>query len=468
MDGAVTVGLSVLVDEGLGNSGYLLDLGDGGALVVDPPRDLRAVRASAAEAGLRVRFVADTHLHADFLSGAAQLAHDEGALVLASAAGDRGFVHRGLVDGEEVDLGGVTLRAMATPGHTDEHLAFLMSDDQSPLGVFSGGSLLVGSVARTDLLGRERREELARAQYGSLRRLVALPEATALWPTHGAGSFCAAPPGTERTSTIGREIASNPLLGLDEDTFVAQLLGSLGSYPPYFRRLGELNRTGPIVLASGYTPALVPLSVSTVRALRSDGALVVDVRPVADYAAGHIPGSVSIPLRPQFATWLGWLVEPGVPLVIVRNTDGTGAQDAAEVVWQALKVGYDNFAGELDVGMDAWAEAGLAVATTELVRPEQLGDRQVLDIRQDTEFAEGHLPAATHIELGELVDGVATAPEWVLPPASEAPVLMCGHGERAASAASLFERAGYRNLAVLVGGPRGWAAATGSRLESGA
>src|SRR6201991_1696092 len=236
----------LVVDEGLGNTCYLLDLGDGSALVVDPPRDLRALRAAVEKAGLRIRFAADTHLHADFLSGARQLAHDDGAQVLASAAGGRQFGHRGLADGDEVDLGGLALTAMGTPGHTDEHLSFLVNDGGSPVGVFTGGSLIVGSAARTDLLGPERTDELARAQFRSLQRLAQLPDPTAVWPTHGAGSFCSAPPGAERTSTIGRELASNPLLRIDdEDRFIEQLLGSLGSHPPYFLRLAEVNRRGP-------------------------------------------------------------------------------------------------------------------------------------------------------------------------------------------------------------------------------
>ena len=156
--------------------------------------------------------------------------------VLASAAGDREFTHTGLHDGDEVDLGGLRLRALLTPGHTHEHLAFLLLDGDREVGVFTGGSLLVGSAARTDLVSDERTDELTRAQYASLRRLAALPGEVQVWPTHGAGSFCSAPPGAERTSTIARELATNPLLqAADEDAFVAQLLGSLGSYPSYFR-----------------------------------------------------------------------------------------------------------------------------------------------------------------------------------------------------------------------------------------
>ena len=443
-----------VVDEGLGNSCYLVDLGDGGALVVDPPRDLRAVRAAARRRRLRVRFAADTHLHADFLSGAVQLAHDEDAQVLASATGARRFAHRGLRDGDEVDLGGLRLATLATPGHTDEHFAFVLRDGDSAVGVFTGGSLIVGSAARTDLLGADRAAELARAQYGSLRRLAMLPEDTAVWPTHGAGSFCSAPPGVQRTSTIGRELATNALLRApDAETFVRTLLGSLGSYPPYFLRLGEVNRHGPTVLADD-AGVPTPLAPPAVRRLQADDAVVVDVRPVSDYAAAHVPGAVSIPLRAQFATWLGWLVEPATPLIIVRGDD----QDPAEVVWQALNVGYERVAGELAGGMTAWTAAGYDTASTALVTAEQIGDRPVLDVRQRSEFAAGHLPGAAHVELGE-VAGTAGH----LPPGPT--VVMCGHGERAAGAASLLERAGHRDVAILTGGPEDWARATGRALR---
>jgi hydroxyacylglutathione hydrolase len=451
------VDVVALVDEGLGNSCYLVDLGDGSALVVDPPRDLRAVRAAAARGGLRVRFAADTHLHADFLSGAPQLAHDDGAEVLASAAGHRTFDHRAMADRDEVDLGGLSLRALATPGHTDEHMSFLLLGGSTPVGLFSGGSLIVGSAARTDLLGPERAEELARAQYGSLRRLAMLPEDTALWPTHGAGSFCSAPPGVERTSTIGHERATNPLLQVpDGDAFIGALLGSLGSYPPYFLRLGEANRRGPAVVDIGSTGRLSPLAVSAVRRLQADGAIVIDVRPDADYAAAHIPAAVSIPLRAQFATWLGWLAPPDTPMVVVRNDD----QDAEEIVWQALKVGYDQFAGELDGGMAAWTATGQPTARTELLTPAQIGDRRVLDVRQRPEFISGHLPGAVHVELGQVAAAADQLPDGPI-------VVMCGHGERAAGAASLLERAGHRGLAVVAGGPDDWARATGRDLETG-
>jgi hydroxyacylglutathione hydrolase len=448
---------AAVVDEGLGNSCYLLDLGDGSALVVDPPRDLRAVRAAAGKAGLRIRFAADTHLHADFLSGARQLAHDDGATILASAAGRRAFGHRGLDEGDEVDLGGLSVTALATPGHTDEHLSFLLRDGDRPVGVFTGGSLIVGSAARTDLLGPQRTEELARAQFRSLRRLSALPLETAVWPTHGAGSFCSAPPGADRTSTIGWELATNPLLGItDEDLFVEQLLGSLGSYPAYFLRLAELNRRGPAVLDPASTGRLAQLPAPAVQDLRENGAVVVDARPTRAYSRVHIPGALSIPLRAQFATWLGWLVPPEIPIVVVRDPE----QDLAELVWQALNIGADRLVGELAGGIDAWVAAGHPTAGIRLIEPGEVDERhRMLDVRQDPEFAAGHLPGAVHIELGALAQAIRDLPV-------EPTLLMCGHGERAMGAASLLERAGHRDLTVLAGGPNDWARATGEKLQT--
>ncbi|MFC9396570.1 MBL fold metallo-hydrolase [Streptomyces sp. NPDC057027] len=443
-----------LVDHGLGNSAYLVDLGDGRALAVDAGRDLRALHTAARERGLTVAYAADTHLHADFLSGALQLGHDHGAAVLASAAGHRAFDHQGLADGDEVDLGGLTLRALATPGHTDEHLSFLLLDGDRELGVFTGGSLIVNSAARTDLLGPDRTEELARAQYHSLRRLTELPDETAVWPTHGAGSFCSAPPGKERTSTIGAQKQANPLLAApDEDTFVRQLTASLGTYPAYFDRLAETNRRGPAVLTG--TPLLPELSAEQVRALMSAGGHVVDARPAVEYAAGHIPGSLSIALRGQFATWLGWLLPDTAPLVFVT---GEG-QDLGEIVWQAYKIGYERLAGRLAGGMPAWLADGNEQATTDFVSAERAGGRPYVDVRQESEFTAGHVPGALHVELGALDRAAADAPNGA--------VVACRHGERAMTGASLLERAGHTGIAVLDGGPSDYAAAHGQELVQG-
>lgn len=441
-----------VVDEGRGNSAYLVDLADGRALAVDSGHDLRGVRAAAQRRGLTAAYAADTHLHADFLSGARQLAASDGATELASTAGHREFPHTALADGDEVDVGGLMPRTLFTPGHTHERIAFEVLDGSRALGVFTGGSLVVGSAARTDMVAPERTEELARAQDRSLQRLAGLDDDVAVWPTHGAGSFCSAPPGVERTSTIGAARATNALLPTgSEEVFVRKLLDSLGTFPPYFLRLGEINRRGPVLVECD---ALTPLPLAEVRRLRLAGAEVVDVRPVANFAAAHVPGSVSIPLRPGFATWLGLLVPTNWPIVIVRNAD----QDSAEIVWQARKVGYDHIAGELDGCLSSWADAGEPTTSIALLTPDELGGGRVLDIRQYNEFASGHLPGADHVELGQLTTRAGDLP-------SGPTVVMCGHGERAMGAASLLERAGHRDVSILDGGPDSWVEATGKSLE---
>jgi glyoxylase-like metal-dependent hydrolase (beta-lactamase superfamily II)/rhodanese-related sulfurtransferase len=450
----ITPAVVPLVDEGLGNSSYLVDLDDGRALVIDPSIDLRGVRRVADRRGLRIAFAADTHLHADFLTGARQLAASDGATILASAQGRRPYDHVALRDGDEVDLGGLRLRALTTPGHTDEHLAFLLLDGDRPLGVFSGGALIVGAVARTDLVEPSRTEELAHAQYQSVQRLIALPDTTLLWPTHGAGSFCSAPHAADRTSTIGRERTANPLLQTeDEDAFVDALVRSFGSYPPYFRKLGEVNRAGPAVLRQ--EPALAPLTVAQTEMAVARVAALGVVRPMAAYAAWHIPSSLSIHLRDAFATWLGWLVPFGNPVVVIRAAD----QDPAEISWQAAKIGY-SLVGELAGGIDMWKTAGRSISRTPLVTALEAQGRRVLDVRQRDEFTAGHVSNAVHIELGDLAARVADLHTRKL-------VVMCGHGERAMSAASVIERATGQVVSVLVGGPDELAAAAGTALETG-
>ena len=434
-----------LVDEGLGNSSYLVDLGDGRALAIDPPRDPTGHLAVAERLGITISHTAETHLHADFVSGSRELAA-RGATVLAPAPAKIEWPHRGLDDGDEMDLGGLRLQAIATPGHTPEHLAYLLCDGDAPVGLFSGGSLLVGSVARTDLIAPDQTEPLARALWRSIvERLLPLPDDLAVYPTHGAGSFCSAPADGERTTTIGRERTANPLLAApDEDAFVARLLAGLGTYPPYFTELREVNRRG--VSVYGTFPTLVRLDVATTRRLTADGAVLIDVRPVARFAAGHIPGSLSIPLRPQFASWLGWLVRRDRPMVFVVDDD----QDRTDLVRQCLTIGYEHLAGELAGGLDAWASEGHLVGVIPLVHPPALDRRRVLDVRQAAEYQAGHVPGAVHLELGSLRSRVDAVPMVPI-------TLMCGHGERAMTGASILAAAGRGDVSVMVGGPEDWA-----------
>jgi glyoxylase-like metal-dependent hydrolase (beta-lactamase superfamily II)/rhodanese-related sulfurtransferase len=440
------------VDDGLGNSSYLVGLGDGRGLVVDPSRHPGGYLRAAARLGLDLAYAVETHLHADFVSGARELGA-LGATLLVPGDGLHEFPARGLTDGEDVDLGGLTLRALATPGHTPEHLAYLLLDGSSPVALFSGGSLLVDSVARTDLVSPAQTEALARSLWRSIHdKLLTLPDDLAVYPTHGAGSFCSAPSGSDRVTTIGRERRANPLLAApNEDAFVKQLLDDLGSYPPYFLRLRDVNRRGPHLYGPA-EPSLPALGTDDVARLQSGGAWVIDVRPIDSFAAGHVPGSVSIVLRPQLASWLGWVVPFGEPIVFVAES----GQDRAELVRQTRNIGYEALLGELDGGMETWRASGRQVETTR-VTPVLRYEGTIVDVRQRNEYAAGHIPGAISAELGALT------PED-LPPGPAA--VMCGHGERALTGASLLARAGRRDVDVLTGGPEDWARAHG-RLDTG-
>lgn len=440
-----------LTDEGLGNTSWALDL-DGEVVVVDPERDPAPYLQVAEALGGPIVLAADTHQHADFVTGTPELAA-HGAHAVASAGGDVAWKHDPVAPGDEVDLGRWRLRTLATPGHTPEHVAYLLTDDNGPKAVFTGGSLLVGAVARTDLIDSADTEGLTRALWRSINReLLSLPDDVAVFPTHGAGSFCSAAGDARRWTTIGDERRSNPLLQVsDEDSFVRAVLRGLGSYPPYFLRLRELNRLGPHVF--GAIPHLTQLTAGEVADLRDRGAVVVDVRSVADYATGHVPASLANTLRPQFASWLGWLVEdPSKPLVFITD-DHT---DRRELVRQCLNVGYENLAGE--ISLEAWRAAGGDTAPTTILRADQLDGRSALDVRQASEFAAGHVPQAYNIELGALPAASADVADGPL-------VVMCGHGERAATAASVLEAAGRSDVAVLDGGPDDWAAAHGQELQ---
>ena len=442
--------VSPVVDPGLGNSSWVIDLGDRRLAVVDPGRHPGPFLAEAERRGATVAFSIETHLHADFVTGSLELARF-GAAVVASAGAELDWASQALTGGDTIDLGGLTLRAVATPGHTPEHLAYVLADSDLPLGVFTGGSLLVGAVARTDLIAPDATEGLSRSMWRSLQELMALPDETPVYPTHGAGSFCSAPGTDRRSTTIGEERRTNPLLAApDEDAFVKALLASLGSYPAYFLHLRDVNRAGPEVLGVPQPP-LPALDLDSFERALDSGARLVDTRPVEAWAAGHIAGALANPLRPQFASWLGWLVERDRPLVFVVGAD----QDRAELVRQCRQIGYDALVGELAGGMAAWNAHRRAVANSPLLDAAEVTGR-VLDVRQDSEYDAGHLPAAAHIELGQL-SAAAKALRGI-------DVVMCGHGERAATAASLLERAGHGPVAVAVGGPEDWAARTGQPL----
>jgi hydroxyacylglutathione hydrolase len=438
-----------LPDEGLGNQSYLVALGDGRALVIDPSRDPSPYLQVAEDRGLRLAFAVETHLHADFISGSRELAA-QGASIVGPRAAELQAAYRGLEDGDEVDLGALTLRALATPGHTPEHLAYLLLERNTPVALFSGGALIPGGAARTDLIDPGQTEKLARELHRSARRqLAGLPDHLVVYPTHGGGSFCSAGAGGHQTTTLGRERHMNPLLTIpDEDAFVRAFLAGLGSYPSYFRRLRAVNRRGARV----YGPALPDLrllSVEEVRDRLAAGVTLIDTRPFPEFASGHVPGALAIALRPAFASWLGWIVPADRPLMFVAGPD----QDRRDLIAQCLKIGYEDLRGELAGGMAAWRGEGLPESRVDL-RPvdAEPGGRMLLDVRQANEWVLGHLPGARPLELGRLPDSADSIP-------SEPLTIYCQHGDRAMTAASLLEAQGRQRLAVLDGGFEAWSRA---------
>jgi glyoxylase-like metal-dependent hydrolase (beta-lactamase superfamily II)/rhodanese-related sulfurtransferase len=446
------VEIVAVVDGGLGHSSHVVGLGDGSALVVDPARFPDRQRRLAAERGWTIAWTADTHSHADYISGSPELAAD-GATFLAPRGAGLEVAHRPLDPGETLSVApGIELRAIATPGHTPDHLAYLLEVDGKAEALFSGGSLMVGALGRTDLLGDEHREDLARALFQAIRAdILTLPDDLAVYPTHGAGSFCSAPSDSSRTTTIRNERTTNPLLAIDdEDRFVATLLDGLGSFPSYFGRLPEINRRGPRLYPE--LPVLAPLDLDTVRNHLDAGAALVDARPITRFAAAHVPGSLSIEHRNVFATWFGWLVALDRPVMFILDDDA----DRSDLVRQCLAVGHDHLLGELHGGIDTWTAAGLPVEATPLVAADDMA-ATILDVRQQNEWDAGHIAGAIHVELGDLTTtAVAVRPTTV----------MCGHGERAMSGASILQAAGHRDVSVLAGGPADWVATTGLDLET--
>jgi hydroxyacylglutathione hydrolase len=364
-------------------------------------------------------------------------------------------------DGDVLALGELRIRVLATPGHTPEHVSYLAHDTSRPADppvLFSGGSLLVGAVSRTDLLGHEHATGLAHQLYRTLHeRILPLGDDVVVYPTHGAGSFCTAAASAESTSTIGGERRTN--LFLKEpgpEAFAERLLASMPSYPAYFEQMRALNKRGPRLM--GGVPRLAPLTALDVRARQQRGEAVVDMRSIHDYARGHIPRSFHVELRVAFGSWVGWVVPFGTPVVLVSETKLVHEY----AVRQLIRIGYEQLPGYLDGGIDAWVNAGLPVEHVTKLTMRELRERLergeplvVVDVRQAHEWRVGHMPDAILHEAGELRQGIPELPRNQLIAAH------CGHGERAATALSLLEQRGYTDLTLVTGGMDEWRAAGG-------
>ena len=444
--------------EGLGHASYLLGSDETReAAVVDPRRDGDGYVQAAHRAGLTIRYVLETHVHNDFVSGARQLAARVGAEHVASAAAGLQHPHRGVREGDELRLGELRITTLFTPGHTPEHVTYVVADTrraEAPVLAFTGGDLLVGSVGRPDLLGRELGEQLAPLLYESLfGKILKLADYVEVLPTHGAGSLCGKGIASKRTSTIGYERRFNPALQQPtKEAFVRYVLASNPGIPAYYQRMRPTNQQGP---SEWRRPDPRPLAPAAVQHLAGHGAVVLDARPNAAFGGGHVPGAVNVGLGPLFATWVGWLLPHDVPLVLVLERDA----DWDEAVTALARIGYEQVAGFLWGGIEAWTAAGLPLARVPQWSVHDLRDRlaadrlQVLDVRTEVEWAAGHIAGAVHVPLDQLPARL-DALDRRRPTA-----VLCGSGYRSSVATSLLQRAGFAEVANVLGGMVAWQAA---------
>ena len=465
--------IELFTTPGLGDTSYLV-ASNGEAALVDPQRDAWRFLAVAAAKGWRVTHVLETHVHNDYLSGALETRAVTGATIVAPARGGYAFPHRGADEGTEVQIGGLRLTAMATPGHTPEHLAWAIHDadtardtapahdtaparDTAPAGIFTGGSLLVGTAGRTDLFGPDRTAELTELQATTLRRLAALPAGVRVLPTHGAGSFCSVGPAAAMSaSTVGMERTTNPVLrALDGGDFAAALLGGLGRYPTYYAQMAPINRAGPRVL--GRAPIVPAVGPDALAMAVTGGAYMVDGRDRTAFAAGHLPGALNIELDDSYAAYVGWLVPFDAPIVLVMPDPVRESTD--EATMQLLRIGYERVGGVLEGGIDAWVTAGRALrsygtTTIEAVFHDvERGEAPaLLDVRQPVEWLDdGVIAGSRTIFVADLPDRLSE-----LPTDRELTVL-CKAGSRAAIAASILDAADIPVRLVASGGATGWA-----------
>ena len=456
-------------DDRLAQAAYLIGCQrTGEAIVIDPPRDIAPILEAARQEGMRITRVSETHIHADFVSGARELAAATGAQLLLSREGGADWQYAYaeaagaelIGDGSRIVLGGVRLDVWHTPGHTPEHLVFVVTDtarSEEPVAMVSGDFLFVGDVGRPDLLEKAAHvagtmEAGARQLYASLQRTASLPDHLQIWPGHGAGSACGKALGAMPSSTLGYERRTNWAFGIaTEAEFVAAVLEGQPTPPAYFGMMKRINRDGAPVL--GERGALEVLDPHTPSAALAAGVLL-DVRPAASHREGHARGALSIPLIKAFTTWAGWLLSYDRPVVLLAD-DATQAEEARRAL---ASIGLDAVLGWFPAA--AAREAARAGGTLTTTRTDDIaqveaimgGGRTVVDLREPNEWAAGHIPGATHHPLGTVRHTLADLPR-------DTPLAVhCQAGTRSAIGASVLEAAGFTDVVDLTAGYAGWAA----------
>jgi len=432
---------------GLGDRSYLVLSGEH-ALMVDPQRDVEPYLVAAETNGARITHVLETHIHNDYVSGGVELARRAGATLVLPSGSGAAYAHRAAADEDRFEMGRLVVRTLHTPGHTLDHTSYVLETEQGAGLLFSGGSLLAGSAGRTDLAGAALTDRLTADQFSSVRRLAALDPSTALYPTHGAGSFCTASGATGGGfTTVGQERKDNPaLMDTDPLAFRERQLAGLLRYPAYYRFMAPINRAGPRPLGAVVAPAT--LSTVELAALCAAGVHIVDTRPRAAFAAGHIPGSLNVELADELGTYVGWLLPFDTPVALVTEP----GRDATEPVRQLARIGFDTIRGALP-GLDGWVAEGRTTQRFARASIRDLHDAlrsdpppRVLDVRQPDEWRSGTIPGSITRFVADLAE-----PDLWLPDGGPTWVV-CASGFRASIASSLLAAAGREVVAVDGGG----------------
>jgi hydroxyacylglutathione hydrolase len=442
-----------IFDEGLAQSSFVVACDRTRlAAVVDPRRDVGVYVELAKQHDLTLAFAVETHIHADFVSGARELTAT-GAVTVAGPGAGLGIPHREAHDGEEFRVGDVSLTAVHTPGHTPEHISLLVEHPGNPQRVLTGDTLFVGSVGRPDLLGAERGRELAADLYVSIfEKLLKLGDGVEVHPGHGAGSLCGSGIGNEPHSTIGQERRFNPMLQHQtKAAFIDAVMRDLPETPPYFAELKRLNQQGPplLELAAGLpdTPALAAADAH--RAVMQ-GATLIDLRQANTFAVAHPSGAINIGFGPKIGYWAGWVVPLTSPVVLLHDGDRKKIHAAR---LELLRIGIDNVLGYVNGGFEAWRAAGLPVAHVNQISALDLRGRDVhdarmtiVDVRSNREFAADHIDGAIHIPVGALPTRMRELPQ------GKPIATICEGGYRSSLAASLLAREGFVPVFNISGG----------------
>lgn len=443
----------------LAHASYMIG-SEGVAAIIDPQRDVDIYLEAAAQKAWKIEYIIETHVHADFVSGHRELAERTGAHMYLGAGSGAEFLHVAVTDGDEIQFGQCRLRFLQTPGHTLESICVLMTDRSEPdrpAVVFTGDTLFVGDVGRPDLSANHTPQELAAMLYRSIHeKLLTLPDDTQIFPAHGAGSLCGRQMSAESSSTIGRQRESNyALLARTSEEFVHLLTDNLPAAPEYFKQDVDLNRRGAEPLSQ--LPALEALTAAEVEGLQKEGAVVVDTRPTTQFAAAHVPGSVHIALTGQYASWAARILGLNTRLIIV----GEDPEHVRESQLRLARVGVEGVAGYLADGVAGWVKSGyeldsipqITVQDFAALRGEEPDGMVVLDVREVGELSGGTIEKSVSIPLGKLKSRIGELDREKLV------VVHCKGGYRSSIASSLLRRAGFREIANLIGGFDAWKAA---------